>query len=248
MIGNLARSWWSYKHCTQKDVYGTTRTRGVKNLSRFLRCYMPYLEYEAIWRAIRFMEHVLSDNKNDNAHKLFFTSSQNSTFSLNIHKFVHLPNTYLCVTDNDPFICQIIHQDVDWINYNKDLQDRKLNYRICWDFFTPFQKGIFPFFHGIGIPYNYKSSQFVNEKGDKRCHRSLDTWRLFVNTLIYTCMYMYMYLYMICSHPEGPLLYVIWINASIALTRGYIATFYLLTFGCQHTNNVRPGTKPTLSL
>ena len=35
-----------------------------------------------------FREHVLSDvlphlhNKNDNAHKLFFTSSQNSTFSL----------------------------------------------------------------------------------------------------------------------------------------------------------------------
>ena len=47
------------------------------------------LEYEGIWRAMLFREHVLSDalphlhNKNDNAHKLFFTSSQNWTFSLN---------------------------------------------------------------------------------------------------------------------------------------------------------------------
>ena len=32
MIRNLAKSWQSYKHCTQKDLYGTTRTRGVKIL------------------------------------------------------------------------------------------------------------------------------------------------------------------------------------------------------------------------
>ena len=50
--------------------------------------YMTYLEYKGIWRAMLFREHVLSDvlphlhNKNDNARKLFFTSSQNSTFSL----------------------------------------------------------------------------------------------------------------------------------------------------------------------
>ena len=59
-----------------------------KNLSRFLRCYMPYLEYEGIWRAMLFRDHVLSDvlppmhYNNDDAHKLFSTSSQNSTFSL----------------------------------------------------------------------------------------------------------------------------------------------------------------------
>ena len=39
---------------------------------------MPYLEYEGIWRAILFREHVLSDvlpplhNNNDNAHKFNF--------------------------------------------------------------------------------------------------------------------------------------------------------------------------------
>ena len=32
MIRNFAKSWLSYKHCTQKNVYGTTRTRGVKIL------------------------------------------------------------------------------------------------------------------------------------------------------------------------------------------------------------------------
>ena len=51
---------------------------------------MTYLEYEGIWRAMLFREHVLSDvlphlhNKNDKVHKLFFTSPQNSTFSLTI--------------------------------------------------------------------------------------------------------------------------------------------------------------------
>ena len=32
MIRNLAKSWESYKHCTQNDVYGTTRAHGEKNL------------------------------------------------------------------------------------------------------------------------------------------------------------------------------------------------------------------------
>ena len=32
MIRNLAKSWESYKHCTQKDIYGTQQTRGVKIL------------------------------------------------------------------------------------------------------------------------------------------------------------------------------------------------------------------------
>ena len=46
-----------------------------------------------------FREHVLSDvlshlhNKNDNAHKLFFTSSQNSTFSLGAcYHIIHFCN------------------------------------------------------------------------------------------------------------------------------------------------------------
>ena len=30
MIRNLAKSWQSYKHCTQNDVYGTTQTHGEK--------------------------------------------------------------------------------------------------------------------------------------------------------------------------------------------------------------------------
>ena len=50
MIRNLAKSWQSYKHYTQNDVYGTTRAHGEKNLPppRFLRCFMSYLEYEGI--------------------------------------------------------------------------------------------------------------------------------------------------------------------------------------------------------
>ena len=32
MIRNLAKSWQIYKHCTQNDVYGTTRAHGEKNL------------------------------------------------------------------------------------------------------------------------------------------------------------------------------------------------------------------------
>ena len=59
---------------------------------------MTYLEYGGIWRAMLFREHVLSDvlphlhNKNDNTHKLFFTSSQNSTFSLNkFHIYFNFP-------------------------------------------------------------------------------------------------------------------------------------------------------------
>ena len=32
MMRNLAKSWQSYKHCTQNDVYGTTRAHGEKNL------------------------------------------------------------------------------------------------------------------------------------------------------------------------------------------------------------------------
>ena len=45
------------------------------NLFRFVCCYMPYLEYESIWRAMLFRKHFLSDvlphlhDSNDNAHK-----------------------------------------------------------------------------------------------------------------------------------------------------------------------------------
>ena len=59
-----------------------------KNGASFLNCYLSYLEYEGIWRAMLFREHFLSDDlphlhkNNDKAHKLFLTSSQNSTFSL----------------------------------------------------------------------------------------------------------------------------------------------------------------------
>ena len=35
MIRNLAQSWYSYKHCTQKDVWNYTNM-WHKNLSRFL--------------------------------------------------------------------------------------------------------------------------------------------------------------------------------------------------------------------
>ena len=49
-----------------------------------------------------FREHVLSDvlphlhiNKNDNAHKLFFTSSQNSTFSLRHFKMIDDNNVHI---------------------------------------------------------------------------------------------------------------------------------------------------------
>ena len=61
----------------------------IQNPSRFCWCFIPYLEYSGIWRAMLFREDFLSDvlphlpNDNDNAHKLFFTSSQNSIFSLN---------------------------------------------------------------------------------------------------------------------------------------------------------------------
>ena len=54
---------------------------------------MPYLEFESIWRAMLFREHGLSDvlphlhNTNDYAYKLFFTSSQNSTFSFMNYKY-----------------------------------------------------------------------------------------------------------------------------------------------------------------
>ena len=30
IIRNLAKSWFSNKHCAQKDVYGTTKTIGIK--------------------------------------------------------------------------------------------------------------------------------------------------------------------------------------------------------------------------
>ena len=59
-----------------------------KNLSRFLCCYMPYLEYESIWRAMLFREHFLSDvlphlhNTMITPTNYFFLSSQNSTLSL----------------------------------------------------------------------------------------------------------------------------------------------------------------------
>ena len=72
---------------TKRCIWDYTNT-WRKNPSRFVRCYMTYLEYEGIWSAMLFREHVLSDvlphlhNNNDNAHKLSFTSSQNSTFSL----------------------------------------------------------------------------------------------------------------------------------------------------------------------
>ena len=35
MMRNLAKSWQSYKHCTQNDEYGATRTRGEKILPVF---------------------------------------------------------------------------------------------------------------------------------------------------------------------------------------------------------------------
>ena len=70
------------------EVTSTAQTRGIKMRPTFLSCYMSYLEYEGIWRAMLFREHFFSDvlphfhYNNENAHKLLFTSPQNSTFSL----------------------------------------------------------------------------------------------------------------------------------------------------------------------
>ena len=59
MIRNLAKSWQSYKHCTQNDVYGTTRPHGEKKPTPpIFTISMSYLEYEGIWRAMLFREHV----------------------------------------------------------------------------------------------------------------------------------------------------------------------------------------------
>ena len=72
----------SYKHCTQEDVYGATRTCGVKIRPDFYAVKCPYLENERFWWAMLFREHFLSDvlqhlhNNNDNANKLFLTSSR----------------------------------------------------------------------------------------------------------------------------------------------------------------------------
>ena len=86
---------------TERCIWDYTNT-WRKHPSRFLRCYMTYLEYDGIWRAMLFTEHVLSDvfphlhKNNANAHKLFFTSSQNSTFSLS--KLFWFSSTPLCIS------------------------------------------------------------------------------------------------------------------------------------------------------
>ena len=47
----------SNNHYTQTNVYGTTRTCGIKIWSSFLSSYMSYLEYEGVWRSLLFREH-----------------------------------------------------------------------------------------------------------------------------------------------------------------------------------------------
>ena len=49
MMRHLAKAWQSYKHCTQNDVYGTTRAHGEKNsYPPIFTYFMSYLEYEGI--------------------------------------------------------------------------------------------------------------------------------------------------------------------------------------------------------
>ena len=81
MIRNLARSWPSYKHGTQNDVYGTTRAHGEKNLPPIFTMFHVIFR---IWRHLKshafqgtclnFMFFHPLHNNNDNAHKLYFTS------------------------------------------------------------------------------------------------------------------------------------------------------------------------------
>ena len=71
MIRNLAQVLVKLQTLAQKDVYGTTRTRGVKSRPPIFTMLHAYLEYEGIWRAMLFREHVLTDglphlhNKNE---------------------------------------------------------------------------------------------------------------------------------------------------------------------------------------
>ena len=104
----------------------------LKSYPRVLRCHMTYLEYEGIWRAMLFREHVLSDvlphlnNKNDNAHKLFFTSSQNSTFSLRLCS-TQRPKHYRHVIDFTMFTCKSGSVDVHCTCIQWQLLHKKLH-------------------------------------------------------------------------------------------------------------------------
>ena len=50
MIRNFAKSWQSYKHCTQNYVYGTTRAHGEKNLPRIFTMFHVIFR---IWRHLK---------------------------------------------------------------------------------------------------------------------------------------------------------------------------------------------------
>ena len=84
-----------------------------KNLSQFLWCYMPYLEYtcKGIWRAIIFYPMLFHTYTMITLTNYFFTSSQNSTFSLHVHVsgIRHTLYRYMCTMNMTGYQRDINH-------------------------------------------------------------------------------------------------------------------------------------------
>ena len=91
-------------NCTQKDVYGITRTCRIKirpdfrllhAIFRILR-YLKSRTFQGTSFSLMFFHHL--HNNNDNAHKLFFASSQKLNLLFNYDKWICPPAFLLLVT------------------------------------------------------------------------------------------------------------------------------------------------------